>query len=132
MKKFATYSIVAIVVLAIAGSVVMAAPGPGSFRGPCGGNPSAQPVNLTDGQKADLAKIAYKMLDLKKQQFQVYVKAGAMTQEVADARITLMKDRLDNAVKDGTIGMWGMGMGHGRYYGKPGLQPGPQPATPNQ
>ncbi|WP_040292702.1 DUF2680 domain-containing protein [Acetonema longum] len=106
----------------------MAAPGPGGFRGPCGDNPTAQRVNLTDSQKADLAKIAYKMLDLKKQQFQVYVKAGAMTQEVADARMTLMKDRLDKAVKDGTIDRMGMGMGRGYHHSKPG----PQPATPNK
>lgn len=114
MKKFALVTLAGLLVLTVAAGAVLAAPG----QGRQGFGPQQwQQVNFTDVQKAELAKLQYQMVDLRKQMLQKYVEAGAITQEQADTRIAAMKADLDKAVKDGRVGM-GMGMGPGRGFGR--------------
>ena len=113
MKRLLVTLLIALVAIPFVIPAVQAAP-----WGPPTNNQNQAPV-LTETQKEDIAKIYYQMQDLRKQLLQKYVEAGAMTQEVADARMTLMKSRLDDAVKNGYIGQ-GMGRGMGGHQGRGG------------
>lgn len=132
MKKTVIVTLVSLLVLAIAVSMVSAATTttpPGNFP------PFARgPAALTDAQKQELAPLFNQMNDLRKQMFEVQkqviqkqVSFGNLTQEQADQRIAWMQQRMENGFGPGMMGRgpgWGRGPGMMRGGPGPGFGPG--------
>lgn len=109
MKKALAGTLVGLLVLAFAVSLVSAAGSPVKVP-PC-------LSNLTDAQKQEITPLLNQMNDLKmqmlgiqKQMIQKQVEFGNLTQEQANQRIAWMKERLEKGYGPG-IGMMGRGPG---------------------
>ena len=140
MKKSIVVTLVSLVVLAIAVSVVSAAtttPPVGKFQPfACGA------TALTDAQKQELTPLVNQMNDLRKQMFenrkqviQKQVSFGVLTQEQADQHIAFMQQRMENGFGSGMMGKGpGWGRGQGMKRGGPGAAtcPGWQQQTENK
>lgn len=119
MKKSMLILIAALVALALAATVVLAAPGnpgvpgPGGQRGYC---QQAQQAPLTDDQKQELAKLQQQMLDVRKQMLAKQVEWGRITKEQAADRLTWMENRQKAASENGYAG--GRGPGACGYGGR--------------
>ena len=124
MKKSIFVTLVSLLVLAIAVSVVSAAtttPPAGKFQPfACG------TAALTDAQKQELTPLVNQMNDLRKQMFenrkqviQKQVSFGVLTQEQADQHIAFMQQRMENGPGAGMRGS-GMGKGQGMMRGGSG------------
>jgi hypothetical protein len=85
-KKTLIITGVAALTLMVAG-ITMASP---MGRGMMGGGPGMQPLKLTESQQADWKAWQEKNFQLKKEQVQLLVKSGYLTQEQADARVKMM------------------------------------------
>lgn len=112
MKKITVVALIGVLVLSLAGSVALAAPGdaygPGGFCPAFGTN--GQQVNLTSEQKAQLDSWHKERMEQRKQVLKRQVEWGWLTQEQADQEISYM----EQYQKDG---YGGMGMGPGRMHG---------------
>ncbi len=133
MKKTVLFTLVGLLMLAFAATMVSAGPNPGRMH-PFGG----QQANLTDAQKEEMAPLVAKMKDLHQQMFEVkkemiqkQVSFGNLTQEQADQHIAKMQEmqqRMEKGPRPDGMGM-GMGRGHGRgmMHGNPDCQlPAPE------
>lgn len=130
MKKTILLSVIGLLVLTIAISMVSAAATPVKLP--------PYLANLTDAQKQEMAPLFNQMNDLRNQMFstqkqiiQKQVEFGNLTQEQADQRIAWMKERMENGFGPGMMsrgpGMAGKGPGSGPRCGPgPGWQ---QPQT---
>lgn len=121
MKKTILVTVVALLMLALAATMVSAGPNPGQRH--LMGNPP----NFTDAQKAEMEPLMNEMNDLRGKMFEVHkamiqkqVSFGYMTQADADACIARMEEHKDHG--PGMMGMGngsdmkrghGMGRGHG-------------------
>lgn len=121
MKKTILITVVGLLMLVLAASMVSAGPNPGGM----GGMHSfmGQQANLTDTQKQEVAPLLDKMKDLHLQMFAVQkemiqkqVSFGNMTQAEADQHIARMQERMEQGP-----GM--MGRGHGMKPHGPMCQP---------
>jgi len=112
MKKTILISLIALLALAFAVSLVSAAPPVVKQAQPC-----AQSVTLTDAQKQELVPLFNQMMDIKKQILQKYVADGAITQAEADQRASWMQERMNNRMQNGIVGGPGMGRGPGMGAG---------------
>ena len=133
MKKSIFVTLVSLLVLAIAVSVVSAAtntPPSGKFQPfACGA------VALTDDQRQDLAPLLKQMFETRKQGIQKQVSFGNLTQEQADQQIAFMQQRMENGFGSGMMGKGpGWGRGQGMKRGGPGAAtcPGWQQQTENK
>ncbi len=133
MKKTIALTVVGLLVLAIAVSVVSAA----ATATPTGNFPPWSPYQkLTDAQKQELAPLFNQMNDLRKQLFEVQKKViqkqvefGNLTQEQADQRIAWMQQRQESGFGSGMMGRGpGWEKGPGMMRGGPGFGPGYGPA----
>lgn len=120
MKKTMLVTVVALLMLAFAATMVSAGPNPGRMS-PMGGNPP----NWTDAQKAEMEPLMTEMNDLRGKMVEVHkamiqkqVSFGYMTQEDADACIARMEGYRGRG--PGMMGNGhdmkrghGMGAGHG-------------------
>lgn len=115
MKKVVLFTLVALLVVAFAGSVLAApgqGPGPAGWYCPWYG---ANAANLTDEQKAQIADWGKQMLELRKQMLAKQVEWGWITQAQADQMIAAMEQHITDGVYPGCgmgmRGMMGPGMG---------------------
>lgn len=120
MKKTILVTMVGLLMLAFAATMVSAGPNPGKMC-PFPGNQAT----LTDAQKEELAPLCNEMKDLHgkmgevhKQMIQKQVSFGNMTQAEADEHIARMEERKGNGPSPDMMGKGhgkghGMGMGHG-------------------
>jgi hypothetical protein len=113
MKKTIIITVVGLLMLAFAATMVSAGPNPGRM---C---PFGNQATLTDAQKEEMAPLVNEMKDLHvkmgevmKQMIQKQVGFGNMTQAQADEHITRME-----ANKSDGPGMGMMGRGHGKGEG---------------
>lgn len=126
MKKPMLIIIAALMALALAATVVLAAPGnpavtgPGGQRGYC---QQAQQTPLTDDQKQEMVKMQQQMLEIRKQMLAKQVEWGRMTKEQATERTAWMENRMKTAIENGYVcgGPGGRGPGYG---GRSGWGPG--------
>lgn len=117
MKKTMLVTVVALLMLAFAATMVSAGPNPGRMH------PMGNPTNWTDAQKAEMAPLLNEMNDLRGKMFEVHkamiqkqVSFGYITQEDADACIARMEDnrgRGPGMMGNGHGMKRGHGMGHG-------------------
>jgi TolA-binding protein len=139
MKKPLVLTLVGLLVLAIAVSVVSAA----ATATPPGNMPPWAPYQkLTDAQKQELAPLFNQMNDLRKkmsevqkQVIQKQVSFGTLTQEQADQRIAWMQQRQESGFGPGMMGRgpgWGRGPGMMRGGPGPGFGPGNGPPWQQQ
>lgn len=119
MKKSLLITLVALLALAFAVSLVSAATPP--VQAP---HPNGQQVTLTDQQKEELTPLFNQMMDIKKQILQKFVADGVMTQADADQRATWMQERMNDRLQNSMIGTPGMGHGPGMMGSGHGRGPG--------
>lgn len=116
MKKAILFTVVGLLVLAFALSMVSAATNPVEIP-PC----AYQQANLTDAQKQEMLPLWNQMADLHSQMFEVrkqmiqkQVSFGNMTQEEANQRIAWMQERKGKGFGPGMMEGRGPGMMRGR------------------
>lgn len=117
MRKTMLISLIALLVLAFAVSLVSAAPPAVRQNQPC-----PQAVTLTDAQKLELAPLFNQMIEIKKQILQKFVADGVMTQTDADQRAAWMQERMNDRIEKGIVGGPG---GRGPGMMSPGYGRGP-------
>lgn len=120
MKKTILVTVVGLLMLAFAATMVSAGPNPGRMHPFMG-----QQANLTDAQKQEMAPLFDKMKDLhlqmaevQKEMMQKQVSFGNMTQEEADQHIARMQERMEKGARPGMMGR-GPGMMNGSMCQKP-------------
>ena len=118
MKKALLLTIIGLLALAFAVSLVSAATAPAQ---PSQAN--SQPITLTDVQKQELVPLFNQMMEIRKQILQKFVADGVMTQADADQRAAWMQERMNDRMQNGMVG--GPGMGHGPGMMGPGHGKGP-------
>ncbi len=106
-KKAIVMAGVAALALMVAG-VTMASPmGRGMMGGGFGmggGRSGVQPLKLTDSQQSDWKAWQEKNFQLKKEQVQLLVKSGYLTQEQADAKLKMMDGSHSFRMKNNLVG----------------------------
>ncbi len=106
-KKAVVIAGVAALALMVAG-VTMASPmGRGMMGGgfgPGGGPGRMEPLKLTEAQQADWKAWQEKNFQLKKEQVQLMVKSGYLTQEQADAKLKMMDSGHAFRMKNNLVG----------------------------
>ena len=119
MKKTMLITVVGLLMLAFAATMVSAGPNPGRMC--LGGN---QP-NLTDAQKAEVAPLMTEMNDLHAKMFEVHkamiqkqVGFGNMTQAQADECLTRMQENRGPGNGPGMMKRGHDGRGHGMGMGR--------------
>ncbi len=112
MKKTILVTVVGLLVLAFAVTMVSAGPSPDRMHSFWGSQ-----AKLTDAQKAEMTPYFDKMKDLRLQMFEVkkemmqkQVEFGNITQEEADQHITRMQERMEKGPERG-FGKMGRGPG---------------------
>jgi hypothetical protein len=89
-KKAMVIAGVAALALMVAGVTLASPMGRGMMMGMGNGPMGLQPLKLTDAQQADWKAWQEKNFQLKKEQVQLMVKTGYLTQEQADAKLKMM------------------------------------------
>lgn len=114
MKKTILITMVGLLMLAFAATMVSAGPNPGKM---C---PGGNQINLTDAQKEEMAPLMTEMTDLHAKMFEVHkamiqkqVSFGNMTQAEADECIAMMEAHKGMGKGPGMMMGKGHGMGHG-------------------
>jgi len=128
MKKTILVSLIALLALAFAVSLVSAAPPAVQPQ-----RPNMQAITLTDAQKQELVPLYNQMMDIRKQILQKFVADGAITQADADQRAAWMQERMNDRMQNGMVGgRGGMGRGHGMMGAGQGRGPGYGPRAQQQ
>lgn len=136
MKKTMLITVVGLLMLAFAATMVSAGPNPGRMM-----NPFGNQANLTDAQKEEIAPLVTEMNDLHAKMVEVHkamiqkqVSFGNMTQAEADQCIAMMQAHKGQGMGPGMMGKGhGMGRGDGMGHGHNMMNGCPMnPAQPDQ